>query len=64
MVAELLARLPSILIATVNPSPVQAMAMEGERLKQEVAILTQRLMLSEQHGIRLASSMDAMKNDM
>ena len=29
MVAELLARLPSILIATVNPSPVQAMAMEG-----------------------------------
>ena len=29
MVAELLARSPSILLATVNHSPVQAMAMEG-----------------------------------
>ena len=39
------------------------MATEGERMRQGVAALIQRLVLSEQHGIRLASSMDAMKDE-
>ena len=40
------------------------MAVDGEALKREAMALTQRLVLSEQHGIRLASGMDAMKGEM